>query len=173
MKQRLPRLAVSVFAALMVAAQAAPSPRPDHDGGPLFSVLAGAKDELKLTAEQSAKWQEAEAAGKAAREAMRQDHEKMRAVMEAERQKEVLDLTKLDQQMESLMEAGRKAREQARDKWLALYDSLNPDQKRIASIRLKAAFARMDAMHDRMKARMHGHMPPPPDDALPPTPPRG
>jgi Spy/CpxP family protein refolding chaperone len=163
MKQFLPRLAVSLFAVVFVAAQAAPGPArgrgpgADHEGGPLFSVLEKAKTELKLTAEQSAKWQEAEAAGKAARDAMRQDHEKMRAMMDAERQKDILDLAKLDQQMETMMEAGRKAREQAKDKWLAVYDSLSDDQKRLASKRIKEAFACMDKVREHFKDRMQQH----------------
>lgn len=170
MKQLLPRLALSLFAAVAIAAQTAPGAdqgkggkghwggHHGHQGSPFVHVLEKAKGELKLTADQQAKWADAEAAGKAAREAMRQDHEKMHSLMETERQKDIMDLGKLDQQTEQMMDAGRKAREQAKDKWLAVYDSLSDDQKRIVSKHIKDAMAHMDTMRERMKARIKNHM---------------
>ncbi|WP_374350494.1 Spy/CpxP family protein refolding chaperone [Chitinimonas sp.] len=154
MKPLLPRLALGLFAAMFVAAQAAPGAAPDRllANHPILAALQEARPELKLSSEQDSQWAAAEAASKAAREAMAADHQRMRAIMRQEGQKDVMDLASLDQQMEAMMAAGRKAREQAKERWLALYDSLSLEQKRIASQHIKDALARMDKLHEQLKA---------------------
>lgn len=150
------------------AAQAADSdgqrpPRPPMHamhGGPMeggfmeggfMHDLARIKAELKLSADQEAGWQAAEAASKAAHESMRQQHEAMRDQFKAETQKDIIDLAKLDQLMSQQREQARSLHEAAKSKWLAVYASLNDDQKRLVSQRIKAKVDRFEHMRERFK----------------------
>jgi hypothetical protein len=152
----LSRLSLGLLAMMCLAAQAAPGAA--LAGGmvsshPIVSALQRAKGELALTAVQLDRWNDAESAGQAAREAMRADHQQLRALFDEEGL--TPDIGRLDRQAEALLQAGRLAREAARDKWLALYDSLTPLQQGIASQRIQEALATMDARHGQVGQMSH------------------
>ncbi|WP_179958199.1 Spy/CpxP family protein refolding chaperone [Chitinimonas arctica] len=162
----LPRLMAMSLLTVMVATQAAQAGEPADaarharhagahgmHGDGMFKALARVKAELKLSPAQSGLWEEADAATRDARQAMRQNHEQMRAAMQAERQKDVLDLAKLDQAMSSQHEQARQGREAVKSKWLAVYASLSVDQKRVVSQHIKDRFARMEKWHERRRAQ--------------------
>jgi uncharacterized membrane protein len=57
------------------------------------------------------------------------------------------DLRAVLKQMDEAREAGRKQREAGRERWLAVYDSLNPDQKEKARLFFKSMIERMEHRH--------------------------
>ncbi|WP_284197422.1 Spy/CpxP family protein refolding chaperone [Chitinimonas prasina] len=122
------------------------------DAGP-FAGLSRIKGELKLSAAQDAKWAEAEAATKAARESLKQQREQMRSLMAAEKQQEILDLAKLDREMDAMRDQARAAHDVVRGKWLAAYESLTLEQKRTVSAHIKNKMARMEALRTKFKER--------------------
>lgn len=111
-------------------------------------------DELKLDARQEALWQEARqsmrgmAGDKDARNAMRERMQKQRSDALAALSQPGADLRGLMQQMDAqrdeMRDAMRKQHEASRDRWLAVYDSLNPEQKEKARLFFKSKLERMD-----------------------------
>lgn len=170
---RLSRFAAVGLIALMVGAQAADTPPepPMHgkhphraDGalghGPL-QMLNRHKVELKLSAAQEKQWQAAEAASQAASQARRDAHAKLRESLAAEREKEVLDLAKIDELIEQQREQAQAQQRAVHEQWLAVYASLSQEQKRMASQHIKQGMARMD----KRMARKHRHHDGPPPGA--------
>lgn len=95
------------------------------------------RDDLKLDAKQEALWVEA-------RKAMRNDMDDMREQMRKQRQEALATLEKpgadlrgLMQRMDGARDAARKRHEANRDRWLAVYDSLTPEQKEKVRVFLK------------------------------------
>lgn len=164
---RLSRFAAVGLIALMVGAQAADTPpEPPMHGkhlhragghGPL-QMLNRHKAELKLSAAQEKQWQAAEAASQAASQARRDAHAKLRESLAAEREKEVLDLAKIDQLIEQQREQAQAQQRAAHEQWLAVYASLSQEQKRLASQHIKQGMARMD----KRMAHKHRHHDGPP-----------
>lgn len=137
---------------------------PRGEARPLAGPLAGLirlKPELKLSAAQEAKWAAAESASKAAFEARGAVQDQLRSSLDAERQKDVMDLAKLDKDLRAAHEQGEAAHEAARDKWLAVYDSLSAEQKRLVSDRMKQQLARADERPGHGAHRKHGRAPMP------------
>ncbi|QNM95230.1 Spy/CpxP family protein refolding chaperone [Chitinimonas koreensis] len=164
MKKTLTHLLAASLAVVTVAAYAetAPSaadkpprhfrhgPHGDRQAGWLAG-LAKLKAELKLSAAQLGQWQDAEAAGRAARESMRQNRERMKTLVDAEKKKDVVDLARLSRESEAIREQGRKQHEAVRDKWLAVYESLTVEQKRLVSERFKQKLARFEQRRERFR----------------------
>lgn len=100
--------------------------------------------ELKLDAKQEALWQEAEKSAKenmgGRREQMRQQRQ---AALETLKQPGA-DLRVVMKQMDEARDAGRKQHEASRERWLAVYDSLNAEQKEKARLFFKDKLERME-----------------------------
>ncbi|WP_153110455.1 Spy/CpxP family protein refolding chaperone [Propionivibrio limicola] len=169
MKQRFsPRLLVAALAmSLGLAANSFAGPRGGSGGeavGPGFDrpghhqMFLGGKgmqrlhDDLKLDARQETLWKAAESFAKEThdgmRERFRKHHEEMKALID----KPNADLRALAKRADDFRAEGQKLRDTVRDRWLAVYDSLNPEQKEKARQFLKAGFDRMErkgGRHDR------------------------
>ncbi|HNC21087.1 periplasmic heavy metal sensor [Accumulibacter sp.] len=100
-------------------------------------------DDLKLDAKQEAPWQDAEQFSKSGmremREQMRKHHEEILASVS----KPGADLRAIIKQMDELRDAARKQREAGRDRWLAVYDTLDAAQKEKARLFFKSKIERM------------------------------
>lgn len=99
--------------------------------------------DLKLDAKQEALWQEAE---KSTRESMDGMHGKMQqqreAALAALKQPDA-DLRAIVKQMDEARDTGRKQHEANRDRWLAVYDSMNAAQKEKARLFFRSKLERM------------------------------
>jgi periplasmic protein CpxP/Spy len=123
-----------------------------HAGG-MMHRLEALHAQLKLTPEQEQKWQSALATMKSGREAMHANHEKMREQFRAAQQQSILDLDALHASHQQFEQRNLQLREQTTDAWLAFYDSLTEQQKTTVSTELKKRFAKMEARHEKMRAR--------------------
>lgn len=169
----LPRIVAITLITLLAGAQAAQwagkdAPELQHgmhgseimDAGGMMHGLMKMKAELKLDAAQTAKWDEAETAAKSLHDNMRQEHDKIRALLDAEKQKDIIDLAKLDSAMQAQREQRRAAHEAVHAKWLAVYASLNDDQKKLVTKHIKEHMSKLDKMRDHLMERMHHGEPP-------------
>ncbi|MBB5017328.1 Spy/CpxP family protein refolding chaperone [Chitinivorax tropicus] len=116
-----------------------------RDGGPhagmVWHMLGKAKDKLNLSAEQQALWQTAEKASGELREQMKAQHQKMRALMDAQSKETIIDLAKLDAAGETMRNNMDTAHDGVRKAWLNVYASLTAAQKEQVSNLLKQVWA--------------------------------
>lgn len=106
--------------------------------------MARLHGELKLDARQEALWQEAGKSAKDNTGGMREQMRKQReAALETLKQPGA-DLRAVLQQMDEAKDAGRKQHEASRQRWLAVYDSLNAEQKEKARLFFKDRLERME-----------------------------
>lgn len=99
--------------------------------------------ELKLDAKQEALWQDAEQFSKNGMRDMREQMRKQRDDVLASVSKPGADLRAVVKQMDQLKDAGRQQREAGRDRWLAVYDSLDTTQKEKARLFVKGKLEQM------------------------------
>ena len=164
MKTRFsPRTLIAALALTLGVAAAAFAAGPNeqycgHGGGRMeHGMQHGMKEmsrlhgDLKLDAKQEALWQDAE---KGARDNMSGMHEQMRKQREASLaalSQPGADLRAVLKQMDEARDAARKQHEANRDRWLAVYDSLNAEQKEKARLFFKT---RLERMEHRAEHRM-------------------
>ncbi len=98
--------------------------------------------ELKLDAQQEALWLEAEKAAKAHMGGMREQMQKQREAAMASLDQPGADLRAVMKQMDEARDAGRQQHVANRDRWLAVYDRLNPEQKEKARLFFKNKIGR-------------------------------
>jgi Spy/CpxP family protein refolding chaperone len=103
-------------------------------------------DELKLDAAQDAQWKEAEKLSREHRDTMRERFRKERAEIKTMLDQPGADLRAIAKRMDDLKAAGMKERDAVRDRWFAVYDTLNPEQKEKARLFFKAGAERMEKM---------------------------
>lgn len=100
--------------------------------------MAALRTDLKLDAKQEAAWQEAEKGAQSnmsgMRDQMRKQHEEMKAALN----QPGADLRAIAKRMDEQREVGRKQHEANRDRWLAVYDTLTPEQKETARMFFKS-----------------------------------
>ena len=86
-------------------------------------------DDLKLDAKQEAAWQQADKASKDAKTGMRdrmtKHHEEIKTMID----KPGADLRDVTKRMDDFRAEGQKLHQASRDRWLAVYDTLNAEQK--------------------------------------------
>lgn len=115
----------------------------ERSAGHPFAGMARLHDELKLDPKQEALWQEAERTTRASfrerGEQMRRDRQEALAALS----QPGADLRAVLRRMDQSREAGRQAREADRERWLAVYDSLDGAQKEKARLFLKTRLERM------------------------------
>ena len=102
--------------------------------------------DLKLDAGQEALWQTAEKGAKDNMGDMREQMQKQREVALNTLSQPGADLRAVMKQMDEAKDAGRKQHEASRDRWLAVYDSLNAEQKEKARLFFKGRLERMEHM---------------------------
>jgi protein CpxP len=97
-------------------------------------------DELKLDAKQEAIWQEAEKAGKENMSGMRERFAKHHEEIKTLLSKPGADLRAIAKRMDEFKAEGQKQHEASRERWLAVYDVLNAEQKEQARVFFKNKF---------------------------------
>jgi periplasmic protein CpxP/Spy len=100
-------------------------------------------DDLKLDAKQETAWKEAQTASQSNRGTMRDQMRKQRDETLAALNQPGADLRTIAKRMDDLRDAGRKQHEANRDRWLAVYDLLNAEQKEKARVFFKSQMERM------------------------------
>ncbi|MFT3848359.1 MAG: periplasmic heavy metal sensor [Propionivibrio sp.] len=128
---------------------------PDGMGRPGHHMMFGMKgmmrlhDDLKLDARQEAAWQQADKASKDAmagmRERMTRHHEEIKAMID----KPGTDLREVAKRMDDFRVEGQKLHQENRDRWFAVYDTLNPEQKEKVRVFFKGMSERMGKMGER------------------------
>jgi Spy/CpxP family protein refolding chaperone len=131
-------------------------PHGHHGKGDFISAIAGLKSELNLNTSQQAMWDNAVAAGKAARDNARSERQKIRAALDAELAKAEPDLAAVAAASDGARNAGAAAHRQVRDAWLNLYGTFTTEQKTVVKNALKDKLARMDAFRQKMRERHRG-----------------
>jgi Spy/CpxP family protein refolding chaperone len=115
-----------------------------HGGERGMRAFGRLHDELKLDAKQEAAWSEAAKATReqhaAMRERFRSQHDEMIAALN----QPGADLRALAKRSDDLRAEQQKMHEATRDRWLAVYDTLNPEQKEKARLFVKSMFERRD-----------------------------
>lgn len=141
--------AVALGLGLTLSAVAAPRHGAAEDG--MFHGLQKLHDGLKLTPEQEAQWQKAQAQMKQNAEAARARHEAMRRDMHAALDQPDVDFRALSEQMDKSRDQDIAARRAAREQWLAFYDSLDAGQKEQVRGFMKERLQRFDKFRDKMR----------------------
>ena len=153
---RVAAIAAAALIGISGIAAAQPQPRHHgphghHGGSDFISAIAGLESELNLNTSQQAMWDNAVAAGKAARENARAERQTIRATLDAELAKAEPDLAAVAAAADGARNAGATAYRQVRDAWLALYGTFTADQKTVVKNALKDKLARMDAFRQKMR----------------------
>ena len=117
--------------------------RMQHGMGYHLQDMSRLHGELKLDARQEALWQDAEQFSKTSMRDMREQMRKHREEALAAVSKPGADLRAILKQMDDLRDGGRQQREAGRDRWLAVYDSLDSAQKEKARLFFKGKLERM------------------------------
>ena len=150
-----PRILVATVAlSLGLVASSYAMPRGEHPGPGMGMpghhamihgrAMARLHGELKLDATQDAQWKEAEKFSRDHRATMRERFQKERAGIKAMLDQPGADLRAIAKRMDDLKAEGLKERDAVRERWFAVYDTLNPEQKEKARLFFKAGAERME-----------------------------
>ena len=152
------RILIALLAAVAlggVAAYAwADGPRHGHGTDPL-AVIAGLQAQLKLNTSQQLQFSNALAQSKAAHDAMRNGFAQLKTATQTELAKSAPDLAALAALSDQVQQQNSGVRKQARAAWLALYDTLSPDQKLVVRDAINARIAQAEEFRAEMRAA-HG-----------------
>lgn len=111
--------------------------------------MARLHDNLKLDAKQEALWQAAAKFSNenfaAMREHFRKQHEEMKTMLAEPNG----DLRAIMKRMDNFRSEGQKLRNDVRERWLSVYDTLNPEQKEKARLFFKAEMERKERFGER------------------------
>ena len=150
------RLAVVATAALIGvtgAAFAHPFHHGPRGGGDVVMGIAALKDQLNLNTSQQAMWDNAVAAGKAARQTARTNMQKVHDTLAAELAKPEPDLAAVAAAADAARNANAALHAQVRDAWLNIYSTFTPEQKAVVKNALSQRLARMDKFREKMLQR--------------------
>ncbi|MDR0576986.1 MAG: periplasmic heavy metal sensor [Candidatus Accumulibacter sp.] len=119
---------------------------PPHHAAPMFHqrALIRLHDELKLDTQQEALWKETVDFAREHRGAMRERFGKERAEIRALLDQPGVDLRAVARRVDELRVDGQKQREAVRDRWFAVYDSLDAEQKEKARAFFRDGMERME-----------------------------
>ena len=155
-------LASALFVAIGAAAQPGPGAGPGPGFGPhargahVEQVIAHLRSQLNLNTQQQQAFDNAIAAGRAAREQARAEGTKVRDAVRAELASNAPNLRNVaalgDQARAAL--AARHA--QVRDQWLALYDTFSAEQKQVVRDAMLKRMERMEHFREKMRERFPG-----------------
>lgn len=150
------RLAIVAMTALIGFTGVA-SARPFHHGhgggGDVVMSIMRLKDQLNLNTSQQTMWDNAVAAGKAARATARTNMQKVHDTLTAELAKPEPDLAAVSAAADSARNANAALHGQVRDAWLNLYATFTPDQKTVVKNALSQRMAKMEQRHEKMMQR--------------------
>ena len=163
--QRIKRISRGALAAIALSAGLAALPTAAQPGGHqhgehFMQHLAAVKAQLNLNTLQQPMWDEAVAAGKAAREAAHARHATIRQVVAEEAAKPAAgapnlspNLERIAQTTDTVRDTDVKERRAVRRQWLDLYATFNADQAAVVKGIVAQRLSRMDAFRERMKQR--------------------
>jgi Spy/CpxP family protein refolding chaperone len=122
-------------------------------GGDILMSIAALKGQLNLNTSQQAMWDNAVAAGKAARQSARGNMQKVHDTLTTELAKAEPDLAAVAAASDSVQSANAAAHQQVRSAWLNLYNTFTPDQKAVVKASLQKRVAKMEQMREKMLQR--------------------
>jgi len=126
-------------------------------GGPdemIGHLIAHAKSRLNLNTMQQGMFDTAVADSKAAREAGRALHEKVRATLQTELAKPEPDLAAVAAAADAAADQGRDKRKAIRAEWLALYATFTVEQKAVVKDLLQKRLAHAESFREKMREHM-------------------
>ena len=150
--------AVAAAALIGVAGVASAQPHHGHGGpggGDFVMSIAALKGQLNLNTSQQAMWDNAVAAGKAARASAHTSQQQMHDALTAELAKAEPDLAAVATAADAARDAAAAQHRQVRAAWLNLYSTFTPDQKTVVKNALQQKMARMEQLRQKMQQR-HG-----------------
>jgi len=150
---RLAAMAAVALIGVTGAASAQPFHHGPRGGGDFLMGFAAVKDQLNLNTSQQAMWDNAVAAGKAARDSARANMQKVRDTLSAELAKPEPDLAAVAAAADVARNANAATRTQVRDAWLNLYGTFTPDQKAVVKASIEQRLARTEQFRDKMRQR--------------------
>jgi phosphoenolpyruvate-protein kinase (PTS system EI component) len=129
---------------------------PGHGMHDPLAMLQPIQAQLNLNTSQQQQWDAAVAQSKAAHQAIRANFQQLKTATQAELAKADPDLAALATLSDQLQQQNIAQRQQARAAWLALYGTFSADQKATARDAINARMARLDALRQRLRARLSG-----------------
>ena len=158
---RLGSRLAAVAAAALIGFTGAAAAQPMHHGhhghhaagGDVVMSIMRLKDQLNLNTSQQTMWDNAIAAGKAARTTGRANQQKVHDALTAELAKPEPDLAAVSAAADSARNANAALHTQVRDAWLALYATFTPEQKGVVKTALSKRVAKMERFHQKMLQR--------------------
>jgi Spy/CpxP family protein refolding chaperone len=150
---RFATLAAAAFIGTGGAALAQPFHHHGPGGGDILMSIAALKGQLNLNTSQQAMWDNAVAAGKAARQSARSNMQKVHDTLTTELAKPEPDLAAVAAASDSVQSANTAAHQQVRSAWLNLYSTFTPDQKAVVKASLQNRVAKMEQMREKMLQR--------------------
>jgi len=151
------RLAI-VAAATFIGLTGVASAKSFHhgQGGDAVMSIMRLKNELNLNTSQQAMWDNAVAAGKAARATARSNMQKVHDTLAAELAKAEPDLAAVSAASDNARNANAALHTQVRDAWLNVYSTFTPEQKGVVKNALSQRMAKMEQFREKMLQR-HSH----------------
>jgi len=135
------------------AAFAQPMHHAHRGGGDFVMGIAALKGQLNLNTSQQTMWDNAVAAGKAARQNARASLQKVHDALKAELAKPEPDLAAVSAVADSVRDANATAHKQVRAAWLNLYSTFTPDQKAVVKTAFQKRLTRMENFQEKMQQR--------------------
>jgi len=151
--------AVAAAALIGISGVAAAQPHHGHGGpggGDFLMGIAALKGQLNLNTSQQTMWDNAVAAGKAARDSARASHQKVHDTLTAELAKAEPDLAAVAAATDAARDSAATQHRQVRDAWLNLYGTFTPDQKTVVKNALQQKLTRMEQFREKMRQRHEG-----------------
>jgi len=151
----------AVAAAALIGISGVASAQPHHGhggaaGGDFLMGIAALKDQLGLNTSQQAMWDNAVAAGKAARDSARAGHKQVHDTLTAELAKAEPDLAAVAAATDAARDSAAAQHRQVRDAWLNLYATFTPEQKTVVKNALQQKLTRMEQFREKMRQRHAG-----------------
>ena len=152
---RLAAIATAALVGVAGIASAQPFHRGHHGGGggDVVMSIMRLKSQLNLNTSQQTMWDNAVAAGKAARATSRTNMQKVHDTLTAELAKPEPDLAAVSAAQDSARNANAALHGQVRDAWLSLYATFTPDQKAVVKNALSQRMAKMEQFRQKMLQR--------------------
>ena len=148
-------VATTVGAGLALAQPHGHHGHPGAGGVEVGQLIAHAKDKLNLNTSQQGMFDTAVAHSKAAREAGRALHDKVKATLTAELAKAEPDLAAVAAAADAAADQARAQRIAIRNEWLALYATFSADQKAVVKDGIQRRMARAEAFREKMREHFH------------------
>lgn len=161
MTTRIASRIAAVAAATLIGFAGIASAQPHHwhggpGGGDLVMGIAALKGQLNLNTSQQAMWDNAVAAGKAARDNARASHQQLRNTVTTELAKAEPDLAAVAAASDAARDAAAASHRQVRAAWLNLYSTFTPDQKAVVKSAIQQRLTRMEQFREKMRQRHAG-----------------